>query len=294
MKKILNTIMVLCALIVSLSGCKIAEEDHQEDVRGICMFKSWNVAMDDVTDEFLDVTFRFNAWYMLPDSMRPIVKDLYFPNYNIRQNGENSWKLEMNGKLQYVVETDGQTLARTGSHWTVTSFVSRCGTYVNMVWNKNVHYRNSTFSFGNIKMDIQTLQPYQWKIVVNPQEQYGQSESFMDLVMTVPSQEMPTIVRKSSYQLTGNGRFSFVDERFFEEEDNQEEVYLDFDITEPLLRAGRNVSFWESGIIALHGWSKDGRERTEIARLSHNDEEGYVVSFLNNDYPQDEMEYPYY
>ena len=77
------------------------------------MFKSWNVAMDDVTDEFLDVTFRFNAWYMLPDSMRPIVKDLYFPNYNIRQNGENSWKLEMNGKLQYVVETDGQTLART-------------------------------------------------------------------------------------------------------------------------------------------------------------------------------------
>lgn len=285
MKNKLYIILVMCALMVSFAGCKVEDSDVRVDNRGYYMFTSWNVGFADLTEQFSDIAFRFNAWLVAPDSLRPLVRDLYFPDFSILQNTETSWKLVQNGTTEYVVETDGHSLSTTNAHWLLTkcqSFIDYCG---EGFWDINVWYNHTSFSDDNIRMEITCVQPYQWNIVVNPQEQYGKTETYANLTLSVPSHEMPSILNNLSYEITGYGRFSFEDDDCYirnKKEDNTP-AYMDFQIQEPLVSEEKHPRHWSSGAVCMRAWCQDGRERQQTAYLSVDKKEYHAVFYENDD-----------
>lgn len=280
MKKIILSIFIFVGLLFCFNGCRIDEGDYKPDNTGYNMFSAWNIGMRDASEFFMDIAFRFNTWLMAPDSLKPMIEDQYLFPYTVCSNTADSWKLVSQGKTAYIVETDGRLLSEM-AHWVITKCVGENGHGICRYGFSCINYNDISFLQDNLRMEIRTIQPYQWQVSINPKEQYDSTDVYLEAVLAVPSHEMPNKLDNVSYELSGWGRFVFDDNNYGY---SGESAYLDFQIEEPVVSAIQKPACWTSGMVLLKG-HQSSMENERTVRL-FKDENGFSASFYLNEDPQ--------
>ncbi len=280
MKKFILSIFIFVGLLFSFSGCRIDEGDYKPDNTGYNMFSAWNIGMRDASEFFMDIAFRFNTWLVAPDSLKPMVEDRYLFPYTVCPNTANSWKLVNQGRTAYIVETDGHLLSEM-AHWMITKCVGENGHGIGWHELTCIAYNDNSFLQNNMRMDINTLQPYQWQVSINPKESYDSTDVYLEAVLTVPSHEMPNKLDNVSYELSGRGRFVFDDNNHGY---SGELAYLDFQIEEPVVSAVQKPACWTAGTVFLTGRQESMRNGRTVRLFK--DDNGFLASFYLNENPQ--------
>ncbi len=280
MKRTIIYIAIFFVAALSLSSCQIEGGDYQPDNSGYNMFLAWNFANNNVNTVYMNMAFLFNDWLKAGDN--PIYGT--FLEYEVHQVSDNVWNLEKEGLCKFVIETNGLFLEAENAQWKITQregfILDMDGYHIN---ETILYYEHASFVNGNTVVEIQTLQPYKWHVQITPSG-WGSNGVFADMTISIPSQVMPRHLDDVEYELTGSGRYAFVNDK-----NNSATIhgtvysfaYLDFQIEEPMLSSADHWDRWKSGTIKLIGHVKD-KTNSCVATVKEDNLGGHYLEILTD------------
>lgn len=253
------------SLFVLLMGsCEIIpEQPHTPTTANYFdVYRSWNTAIHQILNESADIAFRLNAYLSAPVAERSAVAANLLLNYQIQDNGDNSFSLLYNGHVVYRIEHTQTSLETYGAMWNITCDLAFAPPYPNANYH---HYYQPFIGFYKPLLFTCTLQRnYSGWFFNIPNFGMPTIEmphtNFLNLVLTTPNNLAPSTLANGYTIIQGSGTLSFVS-NYSEKEDDFEywtdTLYvirnqcnsLSFDILNPMQLAAKNR--WSAGRITI-------------------------------------------
>jgi len=90
--------------------------------KGFELCHYWDNTLNSEVITTVEKAFNLNAYIVAPEAGKPLIEDLYFPYYKIRQIDSTQWTLIEQQATRYRFITNGKTLSEIGAEWIITSY----------------------------------------------------------------------------------------------------------------------------------------------------------------------------
>ena len=194
--------IIVLILPILLFSCKV-EDNGKKNSKGASATAYWMDAAEDVLMLFPDVAFKFNVWLTAPTyEKRDSIKQLYFPNYAIRQKSWTHYVLNMDGRDVIDINIiDGPDLGASNACWTIGYYDA---------YSSNPFHCTYTMEGGCGAMIFrQSNNSNTWMIHASPGYMHYNFPWDSELSLTLSDNSVPSTLVGCDCSLSGYGNFYF-------------------------------------------------------------------------------------
>ncbi len=241
--------VILFLLITVFTSCEIGSEEERGRLtqRGKSVFDEWNMFFTStIINDWLDMAFRFNAYYTADDDEKNDVEDEFLTEYKIRQENE-AWELRIDNKPHYSFTFD-KPLSEIGAHWICER-------------NRRASYNNYGYD-ADLVYTIDCVAENTWRL----KTEIENAPLYVEVL--IETQSVTTTSNELIYNILGEGCCLLPAEQF------GENCYLQFTTSSAL---EHTIRWWKNGILNLTAFNLQGDELPVKATFSQSNNNVYTI-----------------